>query len=77
MVIKAKGTLWLIKRILGFKAPEGLKCQLSYSLVRSKLEYCTRVWGGLIVLNTYTIERMQVSATRYIPNFPDFHINNV
>ena len=66
---KANRLSWLIKRTLGYQASEAAKRQLFISLVRSNIEYCTQIWGGLSKGNTVKIERIQRDATRYILNF--------
>lgn len=71
IVKKANSTLWLIKRSIGYHAPSNVKRQLYVSLVRSLLEYCTQVWGGLSVGNSEKIERVQRSATKYILDFEE------
>ena len=73
VVSKANKIMWLVKRTIGFNAPQHVKLQLYTTLVRSKLDYCTQVWGGLNKANTLRIERTQRSATRYILNFPDLN----
>ena len=63
---KAKRVMGLIKRTVGYKVSQNVKWQLYSTLVRSKLEYCTQVWGGMSKTDTIKIERIQKSATRYI-----------
>lgn len=70
-VAKANQALGLIKRTVGFNAPDNVKLQLFKSLVRSKLEYCSQAWNGLTIKNRVKLERVQRAATRYILNFPD------
>ena len=71
LINKAKRIMGLIKRSIGYKAPQSVKRQLYISLVRSQLEYCTPVWSGLSKENTTAIERVQRAATRYILDFPN------
>jgi hypothetical protein len=71
IVAKANRIMGLIKRTVGFNVSYVVKYQLYNSLVRSKLEYCTQVWGGLSKSNMVKIERVQRRATRYILNFSD------
>jgi hypothetical protein len=61
----------LIKRTVGFGAPQNVKLQLYQSLVRSNLEYCTQAWNGLTKCNRIKLERVHCAATRYILNYPD------
>ena len=68
---KAIRMLGLIKRTIGYRAPQNVKLQLYLSLVRSNLEYCTQSWNGLTKQNRIKIERVQRVATRYILNYPD------
>ena len=71
IIAKANRILGLIKRTVGFNAPEHVKLQLYQSLVRSNLEYCSQAWNGLTITNRVKLERVQRAATRYILNFPD------
>jgi hypothetical protein len=70
IISKAKRMMGLIKRTVGYRAPQNVKLQLYTSLVRSNLEYCTQAWNGLTKQNRVKIERIQRGATRYILNFP-------
>ena len=71
--MKANRTMGLIKRTVGYKVSQSVKYQLYNSLVRSKLEYCAQIWGGLTKANDLEIERIQRRATRYILNFCDLN----
>ena len=73
IISKANRVMGLIKRTVGYEVDEKVKLQLYISLVRSKLEYCTQVWGGMTKSDNLKIERIQRSATRYILNFPDLN----
>ena len=73
LVNKASRMMGLIKRTVGYSAPVGVKKQLFVSLVRSNLEYCIPVWGGLSKENSRKIEKVQRAATRYILDFPDLN----
>ena len=73
LIASANRTLGLIKRTVGFKAPMSVKKQLYITLVRTKLEYCSPVWGGLSKTNAVKLERIQRDATRYILDYPDFN----
>lgn len=71
IIVKANRVMGLIKRAVGYDAPRHVKLQLFATLVRSKLEYCTQVWGGISQVNMVKLERVQRSATRYILDYPD------
>jgi hypothetical protein len=70
-VEKAYRMMGLIKRTVGYHAPQNVKQQLYTTLVRSNLEYCTQAWNGLTARNRVKLERVQRAATRYILNFPN------
>ena len=70
-VAKARKMLGLIRRTVGYKAPQSVKLQLYTTLVRSNLEYCTQAWNSLTLKNRLKIERVQRAASRYILDYPD------
>ena len=47
LIVKANRVMGLIKRPVGYDVPRHVKLLLLSTLVRSKLEYCTQVRGGL------------------------------
>ena len=68
---------FLVKRSTGHQAPISVKKQLYFSLVRSNLEYCSQVWGGINKHDTVKLERVQRRATRYILGYPKAKNYNV
>ena len=63
---KANGTMGLVKRTLGFKAPMRAKKLLYESLVKSSLCYGSVIWNGASKMNLKLIEGVQRRATKYI-----------
>ena len=59
-------TMGMIKRAVCFNAPVNVTTSLYRTLVRSNLEYCSRVWCPSMISDTKAIESIQRAATRYI-----------
>ena len=69
IVNKANKVYGLIKRTLGWHAPQQTKYMLHCALARPLIEYCTPLWSGTSFTNVRLVERVQRSMTRYICNF--------
>ncbi len=65
-VSKANSTMGLIKRTVGFKAPQKVKQVLYNALVKSVLDYGSLIWSGTTRYNMSLIEGVQRRATKYI-----------
>ena len=75
IISKANRVSGLIKRTLGWHAPQDTKFILYSSLVRPILEYCSPLWGGLNQKYTKSIERLQRTMTRYICGYSKAEYN--
>ena len=73
IIKKASRVSGLVKRTLGWHAPQHTKQLLYCSLVRPLLEYCTPLWSGTTRSNIRAIESVQRSMTRYIFNYRDIN----
>ena len=69
IVKKANKVCGLIKRTIGWHAPQQTKYMLYCALARPLLEYCTPLWSRTNFTNVRLVERVQRSMTRYICNF--------
>ena len=72
---KCNRTMGMIKRAVGFNAPVNVTNYLYRTLVRSNLEYCSRVWFPSTVSDTKAFESIQRAATHYILNYPEIKYN--
>ena len=70
IVKKANQMSYLVKRSVGHSAPIPVKKQLYLSLVRSNVEYCSQVWGGISKQENVMLEKVQRTATKYILGYP-------
>ena len=61
----------MIKRAIGFNAPEKVSRSLFTALVRSDVEYGSSLWSGTSKRNLQLIEGIQRRATNYILHYPD------
>ena len=61
----------MIKRAIGFNAPEKVSRSLFTALVRSDVEYGSSLWSGTSECNLQLIEGIQRRATNYILHYPD------
>lgn len=68
IISKANKLCGVIKRAVGYRAPQNVKVQLYKSLVRPNLEYSTQVWSPYFKNEILSIESVQRSMTRYILN---------
>ena len=66
---KANKVCGLIKRTLGWHAPQQTKYMLYCALARPLPEYCTPLWSKISFTNVRLVERVQRSMTRYISIF--------
>lgn len=71
LISKSNKLCGIIKRAIGYHAPQNVKVQLYKSLVRPNLEYSTQVWSPYFKNEILSIESVQRSMTRYILNYPD------
>lgn len=72
-VAKANRTMGCVKRAVGYHVEEKVKKQLYCSLVRPQLEYCSPLWNGTTRKNTFHVERLQRSATRFMVGYEDLN----
>ena len=71
LICKSNRVCGMIKRSLGYRAPQKVKTQLFKSLARPILEYSSQVWSPSAKREIYAIESVQRSMTKYICNFRD------
>ena len=70
IISKSNKLCGVIKRAVGYHAPQKVKVQLYRSLVRPNLEYSTQVWSPHCKNEILSLESVQRSMTRYILNYP-------
>ena len=61
----------MIKRTIGFNAPDKVTRSLFTELVRSDVEYGSSLWSGTSKRNLQLTEGIQRRATNYILHCPD------
>ena len=71
VVNKCNKKMGMIKRAIGFNAPEKVFKSLFTELVRSDVEYGSSLWSGTTKRNLQLIEGIQRRATNYILQYPD------
>ena len=71
VVNKCNKKMGMIKRAIGFNAPEKVSRSLFTALVRSDVEYGSSLWSGTSKRNLQLIEGIQRKATNYILHYPD------
>ena len=71
VVNKCNKKLGMIKRAIGFNAPERVTKTLFTALVRSDVEYASSLWSGTSKRNLRLIEGIQRRATNYTLHYPD------
>ena len=71
VVNKCNKKMGMIKRAIGFNAPEKVSRSLFTALVRSDVEYGSSLWSGTSKCNLQLIEGNQRRATNYILHYPD------
>ncbi|MEE4246980.1 MAG: reverse transcriptase family protein [Kangiellaceae bacterium] len=68
IVLKANRVSGIIKRTVGYSAPQYVKLRLFTTLVRPILENCSQVWSPSFKKDIYFIESTQRSMTKYVLN---------
>ncbi|ELT89742.1 hypothetical protein CAPTEDRAFT_136279, partial [Capitella teleta] len=68
IVLKANRDSGIIKRTVGYSAPQYVKLRLFTTLVRPILENCSQVWSPSLKKYIYFIESTQRSMTKYVLN---------
>ena len=71
VVNKCNKKMGMIKRAIGFNAPEKVSRSLFTALVRSDVEYGSSLWSGTSKRNLQLIEGIQRRGTNYILHYPD------
>lgn len=73
---KCNTKLGMIKRTIGYNAPQNVSKTLYTALVRSNLEYGSSLWGGTTKRNLKLLEGVQRRATNFILQYPDLTYND-
>ena len=68
VVSKSNRVCGMIKRSVGYNAPQNVKLLLYKTLARPILEYCSQVWSPHLKKDILLIESVQRSMTNYILN---------
>lgn len=68
IVSKSNRVCGMIKRSIGYRAPQNVKLKLFKSLARPVLEYSSQVWSPVFKNDIHAIESVQRSMTKYICN---------
>lgn len=71
VVSKCNKKLGMIKRAIGFNAPQNVSKTLYSALIRSNLEYGSPLWSGTSKRNIKALEGVQRRATKFILGYPD------
>ena len=71
VVSKYNKKMGMVKREIGFNAPEKVSQTLFTALVRSDVEYGSPLWSGTSKRNLQLLEGVQRRATNYILRYPD------
>ena len=66
LLVKAYGSLRLIRRVVPFNSNMNLKRSLYLSLVRSHLAYCSPIWRPHLTQDILKLEQLQRRATKFI-----------
>ena len=71
VVSKCNKKLGMIKRAIGFHAPEKISKTLFTALIRSDVEYGSPLWSGTSKRNLQRLEGVQRRASKFILHYPD------
>ena len=71
VVSKCNKKMGMVKRAIGYNAPEKVSQTLFTALVRSDVEYGSPLWSGTSKHNLQLLEGVQRRATNYILCYPD------
>ena len=71
VVSKCNKKMGMVKRAIGYNAPEKVSQTLFTALVRSDVEYGSPLWSGTSKRNLQLLEGVQRRATNYILCYPD------
>jgi hypothetical protein len=69
IVGKCNRKMGMIKRTIGYNAPETVAKTLYSALIRSDLEYASSLWSGTSKSNMQLIENVQRRATKFILHY--------